>query len=221
MSDDTTPNPDPSEPDERDEPVAAALAVEPLDELTRRRLVRDAIAEAGGPGYSRSRLVAAASVAAAVLIGVIAGVLLVNRPDQPVTTAAAPAKAGAGGTVGEAANPSANSAPEAQRSAGVSFTPLGFANDVTGNDRLRARIEALLLQGGESADSATPAQYVCADSQPEAFGLVAITAAATGTYRSEPVTIVVGTAAPDGRVLAVVVRPSTCEVLTSVTLQQG
>jgi hypothetical protein len=223
MSDDTTPRstePDarePHEPDERDEQVAALLAVEPLDDVTRRRLVRDALAESGAAGPKRSRFVAAVSVAAAILIGVIAGVALVNRPEAPTTTAAAPAKAADGASVGEAVNPS-GSVPEAQRSAGVFFTPLGDAGDVTKADQLRTRLNALFTQGGQAPDAATATQYVCADSQPEAFGLVEITAAATGTFQGQPVTVLVGTAPPDGSVRAVVVSPTACAVLSSVTL---
>ena len=168
----------------------------------------------------RSRFVAAVSVAAAILIGVLAGVILVDRPDPPPTTAAAPEKAADDATAGEAVNPSAP-AGAAERSVGGAFTPLGDVSDVTGDDQLRARVEAMLLRGGEAAASATTAQYACTDRPPDEFGLVAITAAATGTLEGEPVTILVGTTRPDGSVLAVAVRPATCEILRSVPLSVG
>jgi hypothetical protein len=87
------PAPPPPDDGPRDEQVAALLAVEPLDEMTRRRLVNTAMAatavpddqegdELGRPG--RSRLAVLLPVAAAIAIGVVVGALVVS---QAVTAA--------------------------------------------------------------------------------------------------------------------------------------
>jgi hypothetical protein len=70
MPDDETP---PEAPDERDEHVAALLAVEPLDDVARRRLVSTALRSTGTARQAR-RLMAAAAVVVVLVAG--AGVVI-------------------------------------------------------------------------------------------------------------------------------------------------
>ena len=82
----TPPEPDPAD-DARDERVAALLAVDPLDDVTRRRLVSTAIRSTGTARHAR-RLIGAA--AAVVLLVVGAGVVVaVGNGDDSTTSSAA------------------------------------------------------------------------------------------------------------------------------------
>jgi hypothetical protein len=73
MPDDETPAPDAATADDRDERIAALLAVEPLDDVTRRRLVSTAIRSTGSARQAR-RLIAAAAVVVTLVVG--AGVVV-------------------------------------------------------------------------------------------------------------------------------------------------
>jgi hypothetical protein len=69
MPDDETPLHEPGDADERDEHMAALLAVEPLDDVTRRRLVNTAIRSTRTARRAR-RLVAAAAAVVVLIVGV-------------------------------------------------------------------------------------------------------------------------------------------------------
>jgi hypothetical protein len=85
MPDDETFPDEPS--DDRDERVAAFLAVEPLDDVTRRRLVNTAIRSTGTARQAR-RLIAAAAAVVVLVVG--AGVVVaVGGGDDSTTPSAA------------------------------------------------------------------------------------------------------------------------------------
>jgi len=87
----TTPPPPRPPDDDRDPRVGAWLAVEPLDEVTRARLVRRAVAEADRPAEPRPcrrPLVAVLAVAAALVVAVVVGIAaLVSRDGESSFTA--------------------------------------------------------------------------------------------------------------------------------------
>jgi hypothetical protein len=210
---DDTPTP---ESDARDERVADLLAVEPLDEVTRRRLVRTALEESV-PRSSRFANVAAILVA--VLIGGGVGAVLVNGPDDnpPVATeAAAPTEAA----------PELHSADqgEALKSA-TTFAPveaLGDLGDVSTRAALREAVTgAFERAAGAAAAPGAALAYPCVTTPPDQLGLVAVVAAGLATYESLPVSVVVGTS-PAGDSLALVLAAAPgCEVLTSVELPRS
>lgn len=215
MSDDDTKPQDPPEPDGRDERVAALLEVPPLDEVTRRRLVRTAVAATSGP---RSRLGLAIPVAAALVIGLVVGAVVVTRPDDETTTAARPKvstsleapaqRAGEPETFDEGGGPV--SAPGA-----TPFVLLGDLGDVGTEDRLRAAARSApdrALDGGGAGESNT-APPACTSTSPDQLGLVVVASAGTGTVGSNPVTVIIGTD-PSGAEVAIALRASDCvEVL--------
>ncbi len=128
MSDDDRPVPGPpdDESDERDERLAALLAVDPLPELTRRRLVRGALDATSGIGPSpdheaegpwlaagrRRRVWLGAAAAAIVAVTVTALVLRGGSGDQP-TAARAPTGAGSATTAPARTPSAAQSTPAA------------------------------------------------------------------------------------------------------------
>jgi len=208
MSDETPDTPDlPAEPDRRDMRLAALLEVEPLDEVTRRRLVRTAVASAPA---RRPRLALIVPVAAAIVIGLIVGAVLVNRPDDPTPTAAP--------VTGEA--PRAAGQP-AQQPAGAPPV-LGDLGDVT--DPAALRLALARARSTESAEAAEPADKAattsagCATTPPPEAGAVVVTA--TGTADGTPVVIVVGTD-PTGAEVAFVLRASDCAILERVPVVEG
>ena len=201
---------EPMPPDARDERVAELLAVEPLDEVTRRRLVRGAL-ERSTPRWSRFANVAA--VAAAIVVGAGIGAVLVSSPDPPpATTASAPT---------EAAAPDLDSTgAEALATQSAPISALGDLGDVSTKAALRRAVTEVFEKGaGSGSDSEQVASGVpCVTTPPENLGLVAVVAAGVGTYQKATVTIAVGTS-PAGDSLAVVIaQPPTCEVLRSVVL---
>jgi hypothetical protein len=136
-----TPRPhDPAE-DARDPRVATWLAVDPLDEVTRARLVRAAVAGASEASPSARRWVAAVAVAAVlVALLVVAGAVLLSGGDDTATTASrAPAKESARDSRG--ANDAAGSvAPEAaalpDAAAPATLPSVGDLGDVSTEARL-------------------------------------------------------------------------------------
>jgi hypothetical protein len=103
------------EPDTRDERIAAMLEVPPLDDLTRRRLVRRALADAAPVPGRRARLlrVAAVVVGVAVVGGAVALVLrdgggseeVADRSAGPAETTEAALPAVVPGDLGEISDP--------------------------------------------------------------------------------------------------------------------
>jgi hypothetical protein len=205
MSEETpTPEPEtpgtPDEGDTRDERIAAALAVEPLDEVTRRRLVRTAVASAPS---RRPRLALIAPVAAAIVVGLVVGAVLVNRPDDPPPTAA-PATADA---------PEPRAAGDQALEAAGAPPALGDLGDVTDPAALRQALAT--ARDSEAARKAAAAATGCAAEPPPDAG--AVVATATGTSDGESVVVVVGLDPEVGEV-AIVLRATDCSVLQRVSL---
>jgi hypothetical protein len=204
---------------QRDPELAAVLAVAPLDDLTRARLVRTAIVEHPGVSRPRGRLPAALGVAAALVIGAMIGALVVTRPDAPEPTTAARAAA----TSLAPSSPAPASPAEAGASAfdPAAATPLGDLGVVASVGALRDAITARLEAADEPAVAA-PGGAVVADScvarGPDAAGLVVISAVGTAILGSAPVVVLVGPS-PGGENLAVALDPPSCAVLQMVTLQ--
>jgi hypothetical protein len=204
-------NDGPRDHPDRDEHLAALLAVEPLDELTRRRLVQVAVeaSESHRPTVARWR--AAVGVAAALAVGAVVGTVLVNHPDDTMPTAAPKA------TAESTSSPLGGGGADALvPAAGEATTALGDLGDVTDPDALREAIgsaRALATSGGSEEIASIP----CTGVPAEALGLVAAGALATATFTGEPAVVFVGTS-PDGTALAVVARAADCAVVTSVAL---
>ena len=167
-----------SNDDARDERVAGLLAVEPLDDVTRRRLVGRAL-DAGS--RRRPWLVAAAAAAALVIGG---GAWLVARSGG----------SGSHRTVAAPTVPSAGVSPGGPR-AGAQLAPsalpmflgdFGDLNDPTAIARLRAAAAA--PPAGSSARSpaaqASPAEHCDPAAGP-------VRATATGTLDGRPVVVLV------------------------------
>ena len=234
MSDDLTPELTPELPPERGTPdaptppglgappdragdpeLAVLLAVAPLDDLTRRRLVRTAIAERPRATRPVGRIVASLGVAAALVIGVLIGTLVVTRPDDPEPTTAAGAPASSPST----SAPSADKAPAVER---ASVTPLGDLGAVDSASALREAITARLEAGRDRA-ATSPAAEVSADAcvarGPGAAGLVVIGAVGTATLGGGPAVVLVGPA-PSGENVAIVLDAASCALLETVPLQR-
>lgn len=205
MNDDLTPD------DLNDDPeLAAVLAVAPLDDLTRRLLVRTALARRFRATRPVGRLAAASGIAAALVIGVLIGTLVVTRPDDPGPTTAARAPT---------SSPAPSAAPDAGAPALVptSVTPLGYLGVLDSGEALRPAIAARLEAGGDASTTSESAD-VCVARGPDAAGLAVISAVGTATLDTGPAVILVGPT-PIGENLAVVLDPTSCAVLETVTLQ--
>jgi hypothetical protein len=177
--------PEPLPPDDRrDEGLAALLAVEPLDQLTRRRLVTTAVRAA--PARPRWRLAAAA---AAVILVAAGTVVAVTGSDGP-----SPARRADAPTV--APRPPAGSPPVSASTATVAPVELGDFGvlDVAANlTRLRAAAAGVATQAqrGGAAASAAPQLGPARGCAPT---LGPVRAVATGQLGGRPVVVlVVGT----------------------------
>jgi hypothetical protein len=203
---------DPADTDQRDETLASVLAVPPLDDVTRRRLVREALDR---PVPRPSRFVAVAAVAAALALGAFVGTVLVTEPEQSDVTTAQRAP-----TVSADAE-SLESAPAGMANATASpVTPLGDLGDVSDAADLREAVDLGFERSAGPTEDSTILGYPCAANTPETFGLVAPSALGIGTYDGIAVTVVIGTS-PAGQALAVVVQSDTCSVLANVRLPKG
>jgi len=128
--------PDPTNTDDepRDDRVAQLLAVEPLDEVTRRRLVTTALRRSAG--HARRNVFIAAGVAALVVAG--GGAWLLTRTSSPRRVVAAPTTPGAGpGT----AQLNAGAATPAR--APLDLGDFGNLNDPGAVARLRAAVQSV------------------------------------------------------------------------------
>jgi hypothetical protein len=146
--------------DARDDELAARLQVEPLDEVTRRRLVRRALAEPAVMGTAppepiaperrdrsrRTRFVAAAAVLLVVAVGVVSLLATSNsqndsteagrRSDQAVRAAPQAGSGSAAAQVAPAGNadqstPTAGGASSAEAFGDAGVTNLGDVGDLT------------------------------------------------------------------------------------------
>jgi hypothetical protein len=225
MTDETPTQPPDDGP--RDEQVAALLAVEPLDDMTRRRLVNTAVAATALPDdeeedqlgrRGRSRLAVLLPVAAALAIGVVVGALVVTRPDDTTNTAArqdtdtsvAKGAAGADSTPAPqaAANPPALNESSPLKS-------LGDLGDVSEPGSLNQAVTA-----ARTKDAATTPTGVCADIPPRDLGLLTTSAAGTGTAGGEAVNVILGADA-SGETIAVVLRSEDCLMIRKDILPPG
>jgi hypothetical protein len=204
--------------DARDDGLAHQLQVEPLDEVTRRRLVATALREGAPPadaaassGSRIGRLVAAASVAVILVAG---GLVYLTQRDSEHGTTAARNNANQPASTASRKNADASTLGE---SGSLPARDLGDAGDLhmkANLDRLRTRAGA--ATANESTTAARDADEPLAGRlarQPCAANLPAGTIVAVGTARfGSRDAIVVVTDLPDGsRSLdAVVLAP--CEV---------
>jgi hypothetical protein len=214
MSDDDTLEPDGV--DARDERLARALAVPPLDDVTRRSLVRDALEQAtqGKARRPPPRYAAMVSVAAALAVGAVIGWALVKQPDETSTTTV---QRGPSVTQALGATSSTSAVAPAAGDAAGPITALGDLGDVTDPAHLRTQVSRGFTKSAGPEDQSAVAAVPCVSTPPRSVDLVALTAVGTGTYQGTPATVLVGTS-PEGKALAVVVRQPECTLLASVTL---
>lgn len=196
----------------RDEELARSLEVAPLDEITRRRLVRVAMerseTEAVPRGAPRGRVLAVMGVAASLVVGVVVGAVVVTRPESPVT----PTAAGSNRDV-------ASSEPEQREAAAAAPAPpqaLGDLGAVPDLEALARSVDARLQTGRSGAsEDATSLAVPCATAS--AGELVLVSAAGTATLDGRPVVVRIGPA-PSGEILVVALDASDCVAIASVPL---
>lgn len=200
------------EADGRDERLAALLEVPPLDDVTRRRLVRRALEEPAAR-LQRRRLIGALSAAAAALVVVLGTAILLRDDGGGDTTAARPAEDQGSGK-GE---------PEEEATAADAFADLGEISDPA---VLRERLGALAVASeppAESEDSGGADERDAAAAVPSeclaALEQVAAgppTVVAGGTYQGAPALVLVAVKAGDDA--AFVLDAATCELRSEVPL---
>lgn len=217
MSDTGTTNGTAGEPgaDARDERLAGMLAVEPLDEVTRRRLVRGAL-DAAQPRSSRPRLAAAVSIAAVLLAGVVAvGITLSDDGGDRPTAASTPERERApSDRVATTATPgagekTADAPAPAATSAGV--PDLGDVSDPT---TLRKRVQSVTegeTQSGPPETFDDDRAVPCSKTLGEGLALRGLRVVGAGTDRGRRVVVLTGT---DGdTTVAISVLPDSCRVV--------
>ncbi len=212
------PRPAPGPDDDRDPALAAALAVAPLAETTRRSLVRTAVAAASprseAPARTR-RFGAVVGVAAALLVGAVVGAVVVTRPPEPDTPSAARASSTAPTTAAaELASPAPESVEDEVSAVEPSGQPpqdLGDLGTVRGASQLRAAIAGGFERGdtGGARRDALP----CADRDAGLLGLVVVSAVAEAQLDGLPVIVLVGPT-PTGETEAFALDPARgCELV--------
>jgi hypothetical protein len=233
VTDDLTPDP----PDRRDEHVAELLEVPPLDEVTRRRLVTnalDATAPATTPATTsaaapRGRRLLAIAAAALAVVAVGAGVLVVATNDDggsgTSTVAGRPqAEKDADAGTGESGEqPTTAPAPEAVHPAAgdeastlSTLRNLGDLGDVTDPNRLRAAVNGGLAgQAPNRQANFDVAAQPCAANPPA--GEVAPIAVGSGRFENDAVVILVVPKALDSYEVTVL-DAATCTPRSTVTL---
>jgi hypothetical protein len=141
----TPPEPDTAD-DARDARVAALLAVDPLDDVTRRRLVSTAIRSTGTARHAR-RLIGAAAAVVVLIVG--AGVVVaVGNGDDSTTSSAARDKAA---SLAPQADASRNFAVESDARGVGDFGDLAVAANV---DRLRRAFDSASVGAGSKSGAA-------------------------------------------------------------------
>ena len=203
--------------DVRDEGLAARLAVEPLDDVTRARLVRnamDASAEAAPTNEparrsGRSRWLA---VAAALVVVLAVGLAVVLRDDSgSEPTAARAPKTGASQSESASPNAADSSGLDRTFSTNTGIRPLGDLGDVGSNPQLRRAVTAAgadapsasTLSELDAQATATPAAAAPCVIKPRGK----IVASGSGTAQGETVTVYV-VERPSGSRVAVAVGPN-------------
>ncbi len=189
---------------------AALLAVPPLDEVTRRRMV-DVGGRASGRGPARpvGRTTAALGVAAALLLGVVVGAVVVTRPDDPQTDHRRP-----GAWRPRRRRPRT----PARRTAAPTLAPAPGSENQLGDLGSRRVARPRCAPRSRTASRPGPPSRRRSSRPPvwrgpEAAGLVAVSAVGTATYADAgPVVVLVGTT-PAGENVAVAVTPTDCTVV--------
>lgn len=196
----------------RDDELARSLEVPPLDDVTRRRLVRVAM-DRTAPGAAprdaaRGRALAVIGVAASLVVGVVVGAVVVTRPMSPVTPTAA-------GSNRDVASSAADQS-EAAAAAGAPPQALGDLGPVTDLDALARAVDARLQTGrsGASEDAASLAIPCAATTVGE---LVLVSATGTATLDGRPVVVRIGPA-PSGEILVVALDATACVAVASTPL---
>jgi hypothetical protein len=214
MSDDA-PAPESEEPG-RDEQIHDLLEVPPLDDVTRRRLVRRAVEAAPGnpTAAPRSRFAFAVPVAAAIAVGLVIGAVVVTRPDDPTPTAA-PAASSTPAPQGDGEQAGATDERALAPTESVAIADLGDLGTVESPDDLRTT--AIVAQERVTAEDAVPGRVLPCTEAPADVGLTAIDAAGSATSDAAPVTVLLGRDS-DGRTVAVAVTVGTCATVLRVTL---
>jgi hypothetical protein len=184
--------------DQRDEQVASLLAVEPLDDLTRRRLVRTAVRATARRPWTRY------AVAAAVALGLAGGgiALLVGQSGDHQTAAHVAAR-----PPGRVLAPNTPGQPQASAAAPnglpINLGDFGNLGDATNLARLRAAATA----GRATPElGRTDLAGSIAVARACAHPAGTVTAVATGTARGHAALVLVS----GGRLTVVVLSP--CEV---------
>jgi len=197
----------------RDEDIARALRVEPLDDVTRRRMIRTALDRASGTGAApaRGRGLAIVGVAASLLVGVVVGAVVVTRPETPATPTAA-------GSDQESASSKAAETQPLEAAAAVPAQPLGDLGAFAGVDELARAID-VRLQAGRSGAGEDAASAIAPCAGEPAGDLVLVSAAGTATLDGRPVVARVGPT-PSGEIIVLVLDATDCAVLASGPLPQ-
>jgi hypothetical protein len=218
MSDDPSLRGPGSDPDEgadgRDERLAALLAVAPLEDHTRARLVGRALdaAPVSSPGRRRRALLL--SAAAALLVIVVTGAAILATSGGGQTSRAARRAAGPTPVAGPQAG-----VPGPGSAAQVAPRDLGAVGDVTDAARLRQVVAGPASATGRSLDSIRPA---CGPGGPggpggAAGGVTRVDTVGTAVDAGQPAAILVGRDGT-GRRVAVVVALHDCSVLQRLPL---
>lgn len=194
------PQPPTPEDDRRDEQVASLLAVEPLDELTRRRLVDQALRSG-----SRRRWPRYAAAAAVLVVLVGGGAALLFGPSGDHQTASRPPARPPGAVLAPTAPGHLAAGAAAPSALPLDLGDFGNLGEASNLARLRAAAANAgasgWLQGGAPALAGplATARACTGSSAP-------ITAVATGTVRGRPALVLVS----GGRLTAIVLNP--CQV---------
>jgi hypothetical protein len=201
--------------DGRDERLAKLLEVPPLDDVTRRRLVRRALDDPGSAPARRRRLARPVAVAAATLVVVVgAAIVLRDGGGNGDSTAAR--------RTGEDSAEDAGERGTNEPAAPTSFGELGEVSDPA---VLRERVALAVAseppaesedagtEEPDAAEAAVPPECLTALEQ---SGAGTPTLVATGTYQAAPALVVV--APRDGTETAFVLDSATCELRSEVPL---
>lgn len=189
-----------SEPGDGPAALRAQLQVEPLDEVTRARLVRTALAAGDRGAADRGRrragwLAAAAAIVAVVAVGVS---VLVRDSEPPQTTASAPT-ADAKSEKGAAQQLDATAAPSATREASASAPSLGKLGEVGRAAALRDAVKSATARG----------QFRAQCPVPDVGAAGVLISVGTGTVDGEPASVYV-IEVPDAGKVAVAVVDQGC-----------
>jgi hypothetical protein len=206
--------------DERDERIAARLEVPPLDDLTRRRLVQRAMAEAGPAAPSRAtRFLRVAAAAVAVVVVGGAAALVLRDGDDPTRDASRPAAEPAPGA-GSADEEALQEAP-AIVDLGVVPSPEALRRRLEGALEQRAPMPASSAPGEEeavpSADSFAGLTPECVTALVEVDAAPPLSVVGAATYRGSPALAVVDAEAAQAFVLDRS-DPARCPLLDTVPL---